>query len=68
MFEAVKTAQLEIHTGMMASAILSDTIPCASLILEAEPVVTGPPGSIGSVRVGEVSTSDEPQDVGAFVA
>ncbi len=30
-FEAVSQAQLEIHTGMMASAILSDTIPCTRL-------------------------------------
>ena len=29
-FEAPKEAQVEIHTGMMASAILSDTIPCDS--------------------------------------
>ncbi len=27
-FETLPTAQLEIHTGLMASAILSDTIPC----------------------------------------
>jgi hypothetical protein len=32
-FEASKEAQMEIHTGMMASAILSDTIPCARLAL-----------------------------------
>ncbi|MGK7893934.1 MAG: DUF1830 domain-containing protein [Xenococcus sp. (in: cyanobacteria)] len=32
-FEAVAQAQLEIHTGMMASAILSDTIPCTRLSL-----------------------------------
>ena len=30
-FEAPKKAQMEIHTGMMASAILSDTIPCDRL-------------------------------------
>jgi Domain of unknown function (DUF1830) len=30
-FEAVLTAQLEIHTGMMASSILSDMIPCVQL-------------------------------------
>jgi hypothetical protein len=30
-FETLPTAQLEIHTGMMASAILSDTIPCDRL-------------------------------------
>ena len=32
-FEAIAQAQLEIHTGMMASAILSDTIPCTRLSL-----------------------------------
>jgi hypothetical protein len=30
-FEALPDALLEIHTGMMASAILSDTIPCVRL-------------------------------------
>lgn len=30
-FEALSEALLEIHTGMMASAILSDTIPCYRL-------------------------------------
>lgn len=30
-FEAMPHALLEIHTGMMASAILSDTIPCERL-------------------------------------
>lgn len=38
-FEADPTAILEIHCGMMASAILSDTIPCSKLSLqETEPV------------------------------
>jgi len=32
-FEALLDAMLEIHTGMMASAILSDTIPCDRLSL-----------------------------------
>lgn len=36
MFESVPHAQLEIHTGMMASAILSDTIPCERLYIEQE--------------------------------
>lgn len=31
LFEAPCEAQLEIHTGAMASAILSDTISCQSL-------------------------------------
>ena len=33
-FEAVPEALLEIHCGMMASAILSDTIPCERLCVE----------------------------------
>ncbi|MEH2435469.1 MAG: DUF1830 domain-containing protein [Nostoc sp.] len=37
-FEAPRKAQLEIHTGMMASAILSDKIPCDRLMLD-EPSV-----------------------------
>jgi len=35
-FEAFSEAQLEIHCGMMASAILSDTIPCARLRIHDE--------------------------------
>lgn len=37
-FEAPRKAQMEIHTGMMASAILSDKIPCDRLMLD-EPSV-----------------------------
>jgi Domain of unknown function (DUF1830) len=33
-FEAVPQALLEIHCGMMASAILSDTIPCERLHIQ----------------------------------
>lgn len=36
MFEAAPEAQLEIHTGMMASAILSDTIPCDRLAVDPD--------------------------------
>jgi hypothetical protein len=36
MFEALPEAQLEIHTGMMASAILSDTILCQRLVVDPE--------------------------------
>jgi hypothetical protein len=35
-FEAVPDAMLEIHSGMMASAILSDTIPCHRLGMQEE--------------------------------
>ena len=33
LFEAPTQAQLEIHTGTIASAILADTIPCGRLQL-----------------------------------
>ena len=36
-FETVPQALLEIHSGMMASAILSDTIPCERLSLQESP-------------------------------
>ncbi|MBE9045393.1 DUF1830 domain-containing protein [Pleurocapsales cyanobacterium LEGE 10410] len=35
-FEANLQAILEIHSGMMASAILSDTIPCQKLNLQQQ--------------------------------
>ncbi|MBE9188546.1 DUF1830 domain-containing protein [Microcoleus sp. LEGE 07076] len=36
-FEAMSAAALEIHTGMMASAILSDKIPCDRLQINEGP-------------------------------
>lgn len=40
LFETVPKALLEIHTGMMASAILSDSIPCERLqVDDPEPTV-----------------------------
>ncbi len=36
-FEAISEAVLEIHTGMMASAILSDKIPCDRLSIGEKP-------------------------------
>ncbi|MEB3337671.1 MAG: DUF1830 domain-containing protein [Leptolyngbyaceae bacterium] len=44
-FEALPEAQLEIHTGMMASAILSDTIPCTSLWLKEQVTPEFNPGN-----------------------
>ncbi|MCT7973062.1 DUF1830 domain-containing protein [Laspinema olomoucense] len=43
-FEAFPEALLEIHTGMMASAILSDKIPCGRLrvIDESDPTPSTP--------------------------
>ncbi|TAE56252.1 MAG: DUF1830 domain-containing protein [Nostocales cyanobacterium] len=65
-FEAPREGQMEIHTGMMASAILSDTISCDRLALsepssdeddhnsvpETEPTNT-------SVMVSEINTKIE---------
>ncbi len=39
-FEALPEALLEIHTGMMASAIISDTIPCSRLSIHDEEIVS----------------------------
>ena len=36
MFEAPIEAYLEIHTGMMATSILSDTIPCTEIVVMFE--------------------------------
>ena len=35
-FETLSEALLEIHSGMMASAILSDTIPCVRLSINEQ--------------------------------
>jgi Domain of unknown function (DUF1830) len=42
LFESMPEGQLEIHTGMMASAILSDTIPCTRLQISEEDIVETP--------------------------
>ena len=39
-FEALPSALLEIHTGMMASSVLSDTIPCERLQMNQGPFST----------------------------
>ena len=41
LFEAVSDAMLEIHTGMMATAILTDTISCEQLCDRAEEPAAG---------------------------
>ncbi len=45
LFESMPEGQLEIHTGMMASAILSDTIPCNRLQISEEDIVVETPYS-----------------------
>ncbi|HEY9701487.1 MAG TPA: DUF1830 domain-containing protein [Allocoleopsis sp.] len=41
-FETVPQASLEIHSGMMASSILSDVIPCHELRIDQEPETVDP--------------------------
>lgn len=47
-FEALPKAMLEIHTGMMASAILSDTVPCERLMIDQEGEFALDPGLLES--------------------
>ncbi|MFM2063824.1 MAG: hypothetical protein RLZZ507_3495 [Cyanobacteriota bacterium] len=49
-FEASKEAQMEIHTGMMASAILSDTIPCDRLALSEPSSDEGDQDSTAAIK------------------
>lgn len=41
-FETLPQASLEIHSGMMASSILSDVIPCYELRIDQEPETVDP--------------------------
>jgi hypothetical protein len=52
-FEALPQALLEIHSGMMASALLSDTIPCERLSIQEENY------SQGKSKVFQTSDSEE---------
>ena len=53
MFEAESHALLEIHTGMMASAILSDTIPCQRIRVQEM--------GDGSFQFVDEGNEDEPE-------
>jgi hypothetical protein len=55
-FEAVVGASMEIHTGMMASSILSDTIPCDRLQINE-----GPYSSITKTEQSVVKSVTLPQ-------
>lgn len=50
LFETLPQALLEIHTGMMASAILSDTIPCERLCLQEISHSTDDESSLNEVK------------------
>jgi hypothetical protein len=52
-FEALPDALLEIHTGMMASAILSDTIPCSRLCVDENGNYTVPANTEQDVKTAD---------------
>jgi hypothetical protein len=58
-FEAMPEALLEIHTGMMASAILSDTIPCDRLQVDENGNYTRQPMPMQVAQVKETKPSLE---------
>lgn len=61
-FEAMSAAALEIHTGMMASAILSDTIPCDRLQINEGPYSNvNPSRSRGEVQGDRAATPGRPK-------
>ena len=61
LFETVPKALLEIHTGMMASAILSDSIPCDRLQIDAPEPVGFEPASGAELEASRLTAPlDEP--------
>jgi hypothetical protein len=58
-FEAMPEALLEIHTGMMASAILSDTIPCDRLQVDENGNYTAKPIPMQIAQVKDTKPSLE---------
>ncbi len=64
-FEALASAQLEVHSGAMASAILSDTIPCQRLQVstgESEQNFAPPqPAAPESAAPAPPSSEDQPR-------
>ena len=70
-FEAEPHAILEIHSGMMASAILSDTIPCTRLALETLDTKSGNKSpekrdSVVSSSVAKTKESDRSEIVSSL--
>ncbi|MDX2256084.1 MAG: DUF1830 domain-containing protein [Pseudanabaenaceae cyanobacterium bins.39] len=58
-FEAISSAHVEIHTGMMASSILSDTIPCIQL--QVEEVDSILPNWVPIKAAKDLEENDDPQ-------
>ncbi len=59
LFEAPQEGQLEIHTGMMASSILSDTIPCERLAVEDDSEL--PPSPFHGTKVEPAAGQELPE-------
>ena len=59
LFEAPSAALLEIHTGMMASAILSDTIPCDRLAIDENGNQLAPSSAQSSSSIQKVSAPEK---------
>ena len=59
MFEAVPHACLEIHTGMMASAILTDTVVWASIAIEESSNSSGKLATFDSGAKGSAKSSNK---------
>ncbi|MDB9315763.1 DUF1830 domain-containing protein [Spirulina sp. CS-785/01] len=59
-FETLPAGLLEIHTGMMASAILSDTISCKELQVseDGDPQETGPSEATDDPLEKDTATAD----------
>ncbi|XGV96081.1 MAG: DUF1830 domain-containing protein [Leptolyngbya sp. BL-A-14] len=65
-FEALPEAQLEIHCGMMASAIMSDTIPCDRLCIQEE--ISAPPDPQHLERLNEGEDVDSGKTTASVAA
>lgn len=68
MFEASVKAQLEIHSGSMASSILEDTIPCTRLEIvqpdaPATEVVVNPTLDVAAMASEKVVSEMQPMHV-----
>lgn len=57
-FQALPQAQLEIHSGMMASSILSDIIPCERLSINNQPEEEPDSAVLPSGQDSRLSSSD----------
>ena len=58
-FEATPQSLLEIHTGMMASSILSDKIPCERICIDDLSVEMNQEAEEGAVNNQMVETTDK---------